>query len=373
MTVWNVYVGGLTAEFKQEVAALNTSAKIFWSGRYPASDWTPSEGIDLLSFDDETGALRHLGNVASDLSSPGYLALHPSLPVLYAAEFSRTGRLTSFEIRADGSLGRRASAESLGGYAVALSVHPDGRVAYVANWGGDGTLTAARLDGDGAIAGAGVITRVESRDDAEPHLHQVRVTPTANALVAADAGLCEVTTYSMAPDGTVAPEPETRIALPTSSAARHIEFHPSGRYVYVGTEQDAMLYVLEAEDGVPTKILNSFPAVPAVDDGTSPSISELELHPDGRTLYMGVRGPDCISIFDVDESGAADLIGRRQTLGRSPRAMRIDPSGRHVLVGHRNSGTFVVFRVVEDRGLEPVGDPLEVNAPSSMVFVQAVR
>jgi hypothetical protein len=53
--------------------------------------------------------------------------------------------------------------------------------------------------------------------------------------------------------------------------------------------------------------------------------------------------------------------------------MRIDPSGRHVLVGHRNSGTFVVFRVEGDRGLEPVGDSLEVNAPSSMVFVPAVQ
>ena len=117
MSLWNVYVGAFTKEFADEVQRINQTANIFWKGTYPRFTATPSEGIERLTFDDATGAIRHLGNAAGDLVNPAYLALHPSKPILYAAEWSRQGRLTAFAIRGDGTLERQSAIDTLGEFA----------------------------------------------------------------------------------------------------------------------------------------------------------------------------------------------------------------------------------------------------------------
>src|SRR5882757_5035964 len=148
MSLWNVYVGGFTKEFADEVQKLNKTANIFWKGQYPRFTATPSEGIERLVFDDATGAVRHLGNAARDLVSPQYLAPHPKQPVLYAAEWGRPGRLSAFAIGPDGTLERQSTIDTLGEFAVAVSIHPSGKAAYVAHWG-DGSVSAVSLDDAG--------------------------------------------------------------------------------------------------------------------------------------------------------------------------------------------------------------------------------
>src|SRR5258708_28436854 len=148
MSVWHVYVGGFTKEFADEVQKLNQTANIFWKGTYRRSTATPTEGIERLVFDDATGAVRHLGNAAGGLISPAYLALHPSKPVLYAAEWARAGRLTAFAIGSDGTLERQSSIETRGEFAIAVSIHPSGKFAYFAHWG-DGRVRACPLDDAG--------------------------------------------------------------------------------------------------------------------------------------------------------------------------------------------------------------------------------
>src|SRR3984957_9992059 len=111
----NVYVGTFTEEFEWLV------------GR-------PSKGIEQFEFDDTNGTLHHLETVTG-LRSPQYLEMHPTLPVLYAAEFAHPGRLTAFAVNRDGKLKGQSTTTSLGELAVAVSVHPTGEFAYVANWG----------------------------------------------------------------------------------------------------------------------------------------------------------------------------------------------------------------------------------------------
>jgi 6-phosphogluconolactonase (cycloisomerase 2 family) len=124
MALWNVYVGGFTTELVQ---GLTDSTTIPASGQY--SEMTASGGIDRMTFDDTTGELRYLGNVAADLTSPQYIALHPSKPLLYAAEFAGSGRLSTFGIGPDGALERQSGIETPGTYAVAVSLHPAGMAA----------------------------------------------------------------------------------------------------------------------------------------------------------------------------------------------------------------------------------------------------
>ena len=166
MTRWNVYAGTFTKEFAEEIYRLKTSGTNWWRGNVKsAADIPPvdtgaaywpaggklARGIERFQFDDESGALRHLETIAGDVRNPQYLAVHPALPVLYASEYARPGRLLTFGIAEDGRLEQRFATDSRGVLAVAVSIHPNGRVAYVAHWG-DGTLSACWLDGDGCPA-----------------------------------------------------------------------------------------------------------------------------------------------------------------------------------------------------------------------------
>ena len=86
--------------------------------------------------------------------------------------------------------------------------------------------------------------------------------PTATTCSSRTAGIDELTTYAPDQDGALPSPPIERIEFPPGSGPRHIQFHPSGRTVYVIGELDSVLYVLEARDGVPSRIIDAYPAAP---------------------------------------------------------------------------------------------------------------
>jgi 6-phosphogluconolactonase len=358
MTVWSVHVGGFTAEHAR------------LSKEYGLGNLDPSEGIERFRFDDTNGHLEYL-DTTSGILSPQYLRKHPTLPALYAAEFSRPGRLTAFGVKPNGGLQYRSSIAALGELTVAVDIHPSGGFAYAANWG-SGSVTLFLLDGEGNFLEARPVVPLERRDglDESTHPakpHQVRVTPTGNGLLVAYAGLDDLTAYE-SDDGLLSSGPLVRVEFPPGSAPRHVEFHPSGRFVYVVGERDSRLYVLEADDGIPTRILSSCATPPPGHSGRN-NPSELLLHSDGRTLFICNRGSDCIAILDVDDSGGVDTVGHVSSMGLDPRGVSLDPTGRYLLVANRKSGDLVVF-AVDGPGLEPVGEPIHSSAPSSITFTE---
>jgi 6-phosphogluconolactonase len=161
-----------------------------------------------------------------------------------------------------------------------------------------------------------------------------------------------------------------RIEFPPESAPRHIAFHPSGRVVYVLGERDSRLHVLKAEHGVPSRILGSYLTMPPGYRGRN-TPSELDLHPDGATVYVGNRGSDCVTIVSLDEEGGVEIRDHQPTLGRGPRPVRVDPTGGYLLVGNVDSGDVVAFQINDDRSPTPRGRPVDVPSPSSFVFASA--
>jgi 6-phosphogluconolactonase len=377
VTIWDVYVGTLTKEFATEVRDLRTGGNDPWRGNAKKvalrEDGFPqggrfAHGIEHFAFNDADASLQHLQTVGSDLVNPQYVTLHPTRPVLYAAEWSRPSRLSTFAIGDDGTLEPRAATPSLGELAVAAAVHPAGKVAYVAHWG-DGALTAVSLGAGGVPVSARVVVEGDPRGVSQrAHHHQVMVTPNGRGLLVTDVGGDELIAYALDPDGVVEPAPIARLTFPVNSGPRHLEFHPSGKFVYVLGEWDSLLHVVAAEDGIPTKILGSVPTTPPGYDGKNKT-SEIHLHPDGGALYVGNRNSNCVTVFAVDgDGGGVEAVEHQPTLGHGPACLRVDPSGRHLLVGNVYSGSFVVFRIGDDRRLQLVGEPVEACAPRSFVF-----
>jgi 6-phosphogluconolactonase len=386
MTRWNLYAGAFTKEFVAVFAELQNSAnsweKAWVTGGTQSSGWKPdaggptsgahfSEGIECLSFDDISGTLRHAESVGEGLVNPQYLAMHPTLPVVYAAEYARTGRLVSLSIGDDGSLERQGAVKSGGELAISVAVHPGGKMAYVAHFG-DGTLTSIPLDSDGKPLSAEIVAHGSGDENSVrfSRHHQVRVTPSGHGVLVTDVARDQVVVYGSDADGVLSPEPEGRVGFPARSGPRHIEFHPSGRWVYVVDERASVLHVVTADDFVPGKIRATYSTVPSTYSGNNRP-SELHLHPDGRTLFVGNRGFDSVTIFSVTDSGEVEIIGYQPSLGRNLSALRVTPGGRHLIVGNGRPGNLAVFEIDADRRLHAAGAPVDVPAPRSIVFAQA--
>jgi 6-phosphogluconolactonase len=376
VTIWDLYVGTLTKEFASEIRALHAGSNDPWrgnAGKVPLREAGFPQGghfatgIDRFVFDDEDGSLAFADTVGSDLENPQYVALHPTRPVLYAAEWRRPSRLDSFVIRADGTFEAHGRVDTFGEMAVAAAVHPSGGVAYVAHWG-DGTLTAVELDDAGlAVAAEAVVAGDPAGLATRAHHHQVVVTPDGRAVLVTDVGGDELLVFAAAADGRLDPAPVARVAFPEGSGPRHVEFHPSGRYVYVLGEWDSRLHILAADDGIPTEIVASVTTTPPGYEGANKT-SEIHMHPSGATMYVGNRNSDCVTVFAVDDRGGVEPVEHHSTLGNGPASVRVVPSGRHLIVGNVYSGSLVVFAIDGEGRLGLVGEPVEARAPRSLVL-----
>jgi 6-phosphogluconolactonase len=357
MAVSDVYVGAFTSDFS-------------WLKGVPA------QGITRFNFDHDDGTLSYVETVTG-VSNPQYLEVHPHLPVLFAAEYSAPGNVTAFSIRPGGGIDRLTTRDALGDLPVAVSVHPSGARAYVANWG-TGTLAAFPLTAEGTMSapepigqqgipgqGPGDLTNNSA------HPHQICPNPDGSAVLVAYAGGDELTTYKADADGALSALPISRIAFPAKGAPRHMQFHPSGKFVYVvGESTDALVYLLEADEGVPTRIAGSYPTNPDGFIGTSLP-SELQLHPNGRILYVANRMSSFISVFELDETGVVTrIIGHQSSMGQGPRSICVDPNGQYLIAANCDSGDVVVFQISESGLLDPISSPVPTNSPSSVLFVR---
>lgn len=378
MAIWHTYVGTFTPEFQHQIDYIETSRRALKSlVKTEGKDLRQvdevaafSQGIERYVFDDADGTLRHV-DVTGDLANPQYLALHPKLPVLYSIEWTRTGRLCAFAIGPDGALTRLSRVETLGELADAVAIHPNGRVAYVAHFG-NGTLTALPLGDDGSILGAEPFVEGNARGFFErEHFHDVRITPRGHALMVTDIGADQLMRFDVGTDGAVAPGSARTIGFPKHCHPRNLHFHPSGRHAYVGGQWDSMLYVLSAEEGVPRRIVAAYTTMPPDFQGENAKIAQLEVHPDGRTIYVCNRNSNSIAIFSVQESGMLEPIGHQQTAGRGPSSVAVHPGGRHLLVGNVFSGSIEIFGIEGDGRLKPLGAPVEARSPRAFAFVRA--
>ena len=118
---------------------------------------TPSKGIYVADFDSATGKLT-APTLAAEYQSPGFLALHPTRPFLYAIGqptkpfADGSSSVAAFSVVNQSSL-KFLGETSVGGKgACHLAVDASGRTVAVANYG-DGSVSTVKLDDDGVPVG----------------------------------------------------------------------------------------------------------------------------------------------------------------------------------------------------------------------------
>ena len=356
------------------------SKYIVYVGTYTAG---ASQGIYRLQLDFDTGKLSCQG-VVRDVTSPSFLAIHPSKRFLYAVneidDFGgqSSGAISAFAIeKKTGDLTFLNQHPSGGAFPCYLAVDSSGQSLMVANYGG-GSVASFPIKADGRLAPAATFIQHTGSSllprQAGPHAHSVRVTPDNRFVVVADLGIDQLLVYRLNPhQATLTPHTPPGIELAAGSGPRHVDFHPNCRWAYVINEIDLTFTVLsyDADQGLLQKIETVSTLPPGV--SSIGSTAEIRVHPSGCFLYGSNRGHNTIVVFSIDErTGKLSYVQNQSVHGRIPRNFDLDPTGTFLLTANQLTNTVVVFRIdLETGALSATGHQVEVPTPVCLQMIPA--
>lgn len=333
-----------------------------------------SEGIYLSIFDPSNGTFGTLDAGADYGSSATFLALHPSLPLLYALGKSARypeGSVAVFRI--GDTLEFVAEATSTGSTPCHLAIDSSGVLLAVANYD-DGTISTLTLDAGGlpwpafSLRMTGSGPNRERQDGSHPHGVYFR----GQTLHVPDLGLDRVHTWTLDP-GTAKLEAENPLPWTSEPGAgpRHMAFSPDGRHAYVTHELGNAVSALDYDE--PSGSFSTIHTLSTLPEGLAPenTTAEIAVHPNGRFVYVSNRGHDSIAVFLRDlESGKLTRMLVAPAGGKNPRHFAISPDGHWLLCAHQDTSTIAALPIDPESGM--VGEAkaiLQCPHPICVIFL----
>ena len=134
--------------------------------------------------------------------------------------------------------------------------------------------------------------------------------------------------------------------------ARHLDFHPNGRWVYLAVERQSELHLLHIKNGLinSTIVQNVSTLSKSIKSGVRQAVSAVHVHPSGNFVYISNRtyasnkhqadnaipyGEDNIAVLKINEhTGKVTPIQHCDTNGSLPRTFSIDPSGQILIAAN---------------------------------------
>jgi 6-phosphogluconolactonase (cycloisomerase 2 family) len=314
----------------------------------------------------------------------------------------RNHYLHAFEIDSSGALEPIGEAARLRQRPIHITVDARGEHVLAA-FNSPSGVAVHRLNGDGSL-GSEVVQRAAL--DAGVYAHQIRVMPSGRAVIVPargnqgvpggreeDRGALKIFGYaggqltnrqSVAPNGG------------REFRCRHVDFHPSGRWVYVVIESQNELHTFGIEDDWLTPeplFVTSLLASPGR-ARAGQAASAIRMHPtNGRTLYVANRGrgkevfrgeevisedmENSIAVFSVDSrTGEPRLIQSADPESIDVRMFALHPDGRSlVATSHESEGPIKRRRGNDIETVPPriVLFSVELDGTLRLQFTQDVR
>ncbi|MBC2665367.1 lactonase family protein [Novosphingobium flavum] len=309
-----------------------------------------SKQISVLQLDPDSGALTPIQQIsATGKVMP--MAISPDRRFLYAALRNQPWSFATFAI--DGSSGRLTHLGNTLAHESMVNIVTDrtGRFMIAANnpkrEQRTGILTVFAIGPQGFVQEGCDMVRTP------PKLHSVIPDPTNRFIFGASCDGDAIVRHRFdAVTGALDLEPLSPIMVEPGRGPRHLRFHPSGRFLYVVNEYDASVCAFRYHPQ--SGMLSEIQIADAKPDGFEPvdqhskagaGGSDLHCTPDGKWLYVSVRGSLTIAAFRVDPA-----TGRLTNAGHfpapaDPRGFAIDPFGRFLLAAGDVSGNLVVYRI----------------------------
>jgi 6-phosphogluconolactonase len=254
-------------------------------------------------------------------------------------------------------------------------VDPSGKIAVAVNYR-SGTVAAFGIEPDGRLAEAFYIDQHAGQPTPPsrqpgPRAHGVVFSSDSKFAYVADIGLDRVYSYRLdAAHRTMTPLDPPYVTQTAGSGPRRLQLHPNGRFLYLARETDSSVTAFAVDNGHLKEIQN----ISTLPEGqTRNTTAEILIDKTGRFVYVSNRGHDTIAVFAVDAgSGMLTAVDHTPAGGGIPRNFSIDPSGNYLLTSNQTGENIVVFRIDRQTGrLTPTGQELKLANPGSIFFVKA--
>ena len=214
------------------------------------------EGLSVYAIDAATGLWSRV-QLLSSVINPGYLALDPRRPVLYAVQ-PVANEVSAFAIDdRSGELTLINRQPSGGNDPSHLAIDPAGRFLVAANYVA-GTVEVLPVNADGSLGTPTDVVATKGElgphrtEQPGPHPHQCPFDPSGRFVVVPDKGFDRLFVFTIdSATGRLVPADPPFTKTRSGAGPRHIDFHPSNRWLYVVNELDSTLSVFshDAETG----------------------------------------------------------------------------------------------------------------------------
>ena len=320
-----------------------------------------ADGILTASFDPASGRIGPVTSLAA-ARNPSYLAVSASGENVYAVHETLTfedqpgGGITAYARDLNtGQLTRLNARATLGESTCHVTLDRTGRFVLTANYGVNaGSVSVYRIEPDGRLGdmtdhvehtGSGL----DPARQATSHAHMIASDPVTGDILVADLGSDTVLVYALDRDGRLTPKTAANLAAAPGAGPRHLAFHPDGRHLFVVNELDSTVCALRREDDhfVVTDRVPSWP----VDAGGRNLAGAIRVTPSGRHVLVSNRGHDSVAVLRFDpRASALSLVGITQNVGECPRDFTIAPDGRYVIVAGQDSDHLACYGFDDETG-----------------------
>lgn len=367
----------MTALPAGHTAHADVTKELVYIGTYTGKG---SEGIYVSELDTKTGQLSE-PRLAAKVTSPSFLAVHPSQKYLYAVsevgttDGKKGGGVTAFAInRSTGDLTKLNAQLSGGGAPCYIAVDRSGKCVMVANYSG-GSVTSLPINEDGSVGSPVSLiqhqgSRVNKQRQEAAHAHSINVDAGNKYAFAADLGMDEIRVYQLDAEK-ASLKPHISVKTPVGGGPRHFAFHPNGKFAYCNNELTSSVnaFAYNAEHG-DLKLLGTTTTLPASSNQVNNnSTAEVRVHPSGKFLYVSNRGHDSIALFQIQVDGTLVPAGHVSTQGKTPRNFGLNDD--FLLAANQDSNSIVAYRIdPKTGGLTPTHSTVKVSMPVCVVFVK---
>ena len=207
------------------------------------------------------------------------------------------------------------------------------------------------------------------KNQQSPHAHSAWFVPSDNTIITADLGTDELwfSKLDTRQQKLIPSDPQT-LKMEPGDGPRHMVIHPNGQWVYVLTELNCTVTLVQkSDDGNYTKGVS----VSTLPIGYSEPNTTADIHisTDGKFVYASNRGHNSIAIFEVNnDNGTLSQVGHEPTLGYAPRNFSLSPDNNFLLVANRHTNNIVSFKRDKVTGLLKNVDNIEALTPTCILF-----
>jgi 6-phosphogluconolactonase len=329
-----------------------------------------------------------------------YAWRHPDLPIFYVA-ISNGGPGRAGDINqlvacridpASGDIALFGPARDLPWRPLHVSIDRQNAYVLVA-YNNPSDLSVHEIRADGSLG-----EEIAQPEDIDVGIfgHQIMATPDGDAVILVcrgyDAegdmpeqpGALKVYGYK---DGNLTPRASIEPNGGFGFGARHLDFHPTKPWLFLGVERQSELHVFALENGsVRDQASHRISTLAGPSEGPGrQAMSGIHFHPNGKTVYISNRaygqvdsalgpsapeGEDNIAVFSVNpDTGEPTPIQHAPTHGHLPRTFSIDASGRMLVAANSEAApkvaadgrarmaplSLVTFKVADDGTLSETG------------------